>query len=71
MASLQFDRLLFGDHPYGLGWKTAIRKRLSAFSARSESLHARHYGPRGMVIVVVGAVDPAEVLDQVSHALGD
>jgi zinc protease len=32
--------------------------------------HARHYGPKGMIVVVVGAVKAADALDAVEQALG-
>jgi zinc protease len=53
--------LAFGGHPYGfpvLGDPAALR------AATRESLRAfykRHYVPENMTLVVVGAVDPAEV----------
>mgnify|MGYP000875875717 CR=1 FL=1 len=33
--------------------------------------HARHYGPDGLTIAVVGAVEAGQVVDQISAALGD
>ena len=34
------------------------------------AFHRSHYGPRGMVIVVVGAISPQQALDEVDRALG-
>lgn len=70
MASLAFDQLVYAGHPYSRpedGYPATIqaitRDDLIAF-------HRRYYGPQGMVIVVVGAVAPAEVVDKVTRALG-
>jgi len=35
------------------------------------AFHQRYYGPRGMVIAIVGAVDPQEAVDGVQEVLGD
>lgn len=71
MASLAFDEILFAGHPYALpedGYPETIqritREDLLAF-------HHTHYGPRGMVIVVVGSVIPAQVVDLVELQLGN
>ncbi len=71
MASLTFDQLLYGHHPYSRpedGYTETIqaitREDLAAF-------HRRWYGPRGMVIVVVGAVEPQRAVDMVRRALGN
>lgn len=71
MASLTFDSLLFPDHPYGRpedGYPETIRaiqrEDLIAF-------HHHHYGPRGMVIAIVGGVEADRAVDAVRTALGD
>jgi len=71
MASLTFDQLLFREHPYARpedGYPETVarisRDDLAAY-------HADHYGPRGMVLVIVGDVEPARALDLVGAALGD
>ncbi len=70
MASLAFDQLVYAGHPYSRpedGYPATIqaitRDDLITF-------HQRFYGPQGMVIVVVGAVAPDEVVDKVTRALG-
>lgn len=71
MASLTFDEIIFRDHPYGRpvdGYPESVQ------SITREDLidfHRKRYGPRGMVIVVVGGVNPAQVVDQVQRYLGD
>ncbi|MBN2118328.1 MAG: insulinase family protein [Anaerolineales bacterium] len=70
MASLVFDQILFKGHPYSRpedGYPETIR------NIRRNDLvkfHREHYGPRGMVIAVVGAVKPEDALRQVKRALG-
>lgn len=70
MASLVFDQILFKGHPYSRpedGYPETIqnikRNDLVKF-------HREHYGPRGMVLAVVGAVKPEDTLRQVKRALG-
>ena len=70
MASLTFDQILFKDHPYSRpedGYPETIqniqRNDLVKF-------HREHYGPRGMVIAIVGAVKPEDAVRQVKRALG-
>lgn len=70
MASMVFDKMLFKGHPYSRpedGYPETIqnikRQDLVKF-------HRAHYGPRGLVIAIVGGVDPAEAAEQVKRALG-
>jgi len=71
MASLTFDQILFEGHPYALpddGWPETIQ----VITRRDlEDFHRRIYGPRGMVIAVVGGVEPKKAIEQVAAALGD
>jgi zinc protease len=71
MASITFDQIVFDGHPYARpdeGWPETIRAITRADLA---DFHRRNYGPRGMVLVVVGAVAPKIAIDQVTKALGD
>lgn len=70
MASIKFDEILFEGHPYSRadeGWPETIqaitRDDLVEF-------HRRYYGPKGMVIAIVGAVEPGEAISQVERFLG-
>jgi zinc protease len=70
MAAMTFDNLLFQDHPYGKpedGFTETIQK---ITQKDLTEFHRQHYRPQGMVIVVVGAVDPAVVLENVEAVLG-
>jgi len=70
MASLIFDQLAYQGHPYehpGDGFpetiSTITRRDLLEF-------HSRHYGPRGMVVAVSGAVQPEQVFELIEDTLG-
>ncbi len=70
MASLHFDRMLYRDHPYARpdeGYtetiKSITRKDLKEF-------HRKHFGPKGMVIAVVGAIEPQKAFDLAEKYFG-
>ena len=70
MASLTFDELVFPNHPYGRpedGYTETIQR-----ITRQDlvDFHQKYFTPRGMVIVVVGGVDPQRAIDQVRETLG-
>jgi len=71
MASLTFDQLVYRNHPYSHpedGFPETVeqihREDLMAF-------HQKNYGPEGMVIAIVGAVDPVDAVQWVRAALGN
>ncbi len=71
MASLAFDELVYRQHPYARPEdghpetvKAIARKDLADF-------HKRHYGPRGMIVVVVGGIEPQRAVEKIQAALGD
>jgi zinc protease len=71
MASMTFDKIIFGEHPYARpddGYPETVRAitrdDLVAF-------HQRCFGPKGLTIAVVGAVEPAFVSEQLTRVLGD
>jgi len=70
MSAMTFDSLLFKDHPYGKpedGYTETIQKITQKDLV---GFHKKHYRPQGMVIVVVGAVEAAAVLEIVEAVLG-
>lgn len=70
MASETFDKILYKGHPYGRpdeGTPETIQRITRADLVK---FHREHYGPRGMVIAVVGAVKAEEAVRQVKRALG-
>jgi zinc protease len=71
MASLSFDQVVFKGHPYANpedGFPETIR---AITRDDLQEFHRTHYGPRGMVIVIVGAIKPEEAVDQIRRSLGD
>ncbi len=71
MASLAFDELLYGDHPYGQpveGHPETVRKLTRHDLAE---FHQSTYGPRGLTICLVGGVNPQKAVEKVAAALGD
>ncbi len=70
MASMIFDQILFKDHPYSRpedGYPETIQNIKRADLVK---FHRGHYGPRGMVIAIVGAVEPETATKHVRRALG-
>ena len=70
MASMVFDQILFKDHPYSRpedGYPETIRNIKRADLVK---FHREHYGPRGLVIAIVGAVEPENAAKHVRRALG-
>jgi len=70
MASMLFDSILFKDHPYARpedGHPETI-KRITRDDL--VKFQRENYGPREMVVVIVGAVKPEEAVRQVKRALG-
>jgi zinc protease len=70
MASMTFDQILFKDHPYSRpedGYPETVMNIKRGDLVR---FHRDHYGPRGMVIAIVGAVRAEEAVRQVKRSLG-
>jgi len=70
MASMIFDQILFKGHPYSRpedGYPETIQNIKRNDIVR---FHHDYYGPRGLVIAVVGAVEAEEAVRQVKRALG-
>ena len=70
MASMVFDQILFKDHPYSRpedGYPETVQNIKRADLVR---FHREHYGPRGLVIALVGAIKPEDAVRQVKRSLG-
>lgn len=71
MASLAFDQIVYKNHPYSRpedGYPETVQN-----ISREDlvSFHENHYGPCGMVIAIVGAVEPQVAVDHVTKFLGE
>ena len=71
MASLAFDELVYEGHPYSRPEDGTPETMQAIDRADLVAFHQKHYGPRGMVVVVVGGVDPQEAVEKTALALGD
>jgi zinc protease len=70
MASLTFDELLYDGHPYSRsdeGWPETVQ---AITLDDLVEFHRKYYGPRGMVISIVGAVEPEKAATEVERILG-
>ncbi len=71
MASLTFDELIYGDHPYGrseLGYIETINTLTPTDLAQ---FHRQNYGPTGMIITIVGAIKTEDAIAKVNQTFGD
>lgn len=71
VAGLGFDRLAYPGHPYAIpsdGTKDSVTRMTRD---QIVEFHARAYGPRNMVLAVVGAVNRRQVETAVEQALGE
>jgi zinc protease len=71
MASQLFDRIVYAGHPYALPEEGTPETIQSIQPADLAWFHEQNYGPQGMVITVVGAVEPQKVVELVAYYLGD
>ncbi len=70
MASMVFDEILFKDHPYSRaedGHPETVKKITQGDLVK---FHREYFGPRGMVIAIVGAIKAEEAVRQVKRSLG-
>lgn len=71
LAQRAFEQIIYPDHPYSQpeeGYPETIQAILST---NLQEFHQRVYGPLGMVLVVVGAVEPYLAVEKVESVLGD
>lgn len=70
MASLIFDQLLYDGHPYSRPTE-GFPETVQAITRRDlVDFHRRYFGPRGMVIAVVGGITPKRAVEAVQRVLG-
>ena len=70
LVDMAMDEILFPNHPYGMP-EDGHPETIQAISrADLVDFHRQHYGPRSMVVVVVGAVSADMAVEQVNKALG-
>lgn len=70
LADMAFDEIVFPNHPYGRPEEGHAETIQAITRADLVDFHRLHYGPNGMVIVIAGAVEAQQAIDQVQEALG-
>jgi zinc protease len=71
MASLKLDQIIYEDHPYRRpedGYPETVTRIVQEDIV---DFHRQYYGPKGMVIAIVGAVKPEDVVRKVEKIMGD
>jgi zinc protease len=70
VAQMAFEELAYPGHPYRLptdGYRHTVERLRTKDLKR---FHASHFGPRGMLVTVVGAVPAAQATEQVQAHFG-
>lgn len=70
LAEMAFDEILFPDHPYGRPEDGHPETIQSITVQDLTAFHQNYYRPSGLVIVVVGAVDPRQAIEYIQNTLG-
>jgi zinc protease len=71
LVDMAFDEILFPNHPYGRP-EDGHPETIQAITREDLfRFHESHYGPRGLVLVVVGALEAPRVIDLVQDTLGN
>jgi zinc protease len=70
MAAMAFDRMLFDGHPYSRPSDGYVETIQSITRKDIEKFHRLCFGPRGMVIAIVGAIEPKKAAEAVERVLG-
>ena len=71
MANLAFDEILFQGHPYARPEEGFVETIEAIMRQDLVDYHRQGFGPRGMVIVMVGAIEPKKAVDAIGRVLGD
>lgn len=71
MAAMTFRESLYQSHPYGQSVDGYMESVTAITRDDLVRFHDDYYGPRGMIITLVGAIEPEEALAKVESAFGD
>lgn len=72
VASRSFRRLVYSEpHPYRYPTSGEVATVAGISRDQIVEFHRKHYGPRGMMVVIVGAVNADDVVALVERYLGD
>ncbi|MCB9422707.1 MAG: insulinase family protein [Ardenticatenaceae bacterium] len=71
MASLKFYELLYAGHPYGRS-SSGYPETITRISREDlVGFHGRFYGPRNMIVTIVGAIKAEEAVEKITAVLGN
>jgi len=70
MSSLIFEKILYENHPYGRPNDGFVETIQSITRDDMENFHRLFFGPRGMVIAIVGAIQPKQAVEAVEKFFG-
>lgn len=71
MASIRFDQLLFPNHAYGKPEDGNIETIQNIQRRHLIEFHQKYYQPKGMVIVIAGALDNEQAVDLIFSRFGE
>jgi zinc protease len=71
MASLIFDELIYREHPYARAEEGHPQTVGAITNDDLVNFHKRNYGPRGMVLAVVGGIEAEKAVAEVRATLED
>jgi zinc protease len=71
MSALLFDQIVYAGHPYQRPEEGFPETILSIQREDLESFYQRTFGPKGMIIVIVGALEPEAALAAVNDSFSD
>jgi zinc protease len=71
MASLIFDSIVYANHPYSRPEEGYIETVQAISRQDLVDFHQKHYGPGGMVMAIVGSIDPQQAVEKAVGVLGD
>jgi len=70
MAMLEFDKLLYKDHPYQNPTDGYIETIKAIQVKDMAAFHKKYFGPKDMTLVIVGPFEPETVISLVEEHLG-
>ena len=71
MANLLFEQMIYIDHLYGRPNDGYIETIQSITREDLEKFHHHHFGPRDMVVAIVGGIDPKKAVEMLEYYLGN
>lgn len=69
-ADITFELLFYGSHPYALPVEGTIETIRAISRSDLVGFHQDYYKPSGMVLAIVGGIDPQETIRVVGDTLG-